>query len=923
MGADQVTLDDGRIMRAASLLFLLIVASGTGACVGRPFDAEAAPAPGTTEPAAPARAAAADRGDYLDAGLRQDVESLIAAIESTPTTAQTCGARARVLWRWANAWALTGRLVSQEAISMLAGVSASEVRGEPCGKRILAEMDNEIRELATRDRDPGAFGTLRFTPPREPLAAASWVTIEQTFTVGTRAVPTGGAFLLGNQIMADQSNIQNGDPAGDAYVTARASRPDVVFEPEIEPLSGRHGGFKGAKDMPVFRVEQGTLEPGDTVVFTYGDRSGGSKGLRLQTLSTDNLLLPIYVDLEGKGRFVGTEWPALVVSGRPEAAAVAVFAPSVVATGERFDLAVRTEDRYGNRSTAVSPAYELRSGGEVVGRVKAGDGAVALVEGLRLSKPGTYRFEARSADGKLTATSNPVWVEKRPERRIYWGELHGHSGYAEGQGAADQFFRYARDDARLDFVGLTDHDTNMDDWEWKTIDEARRRYDRDGQFIAFQAYEWSANRELGGHHNVFFRKDGAKRVPRQEAPILDALYPRLADENGAENVLVIPHAHNAGDWNQSDGPVERLAEIASMHGTFEWFGNRYLQNGYELGFIAASDDHRSKPGRAPGLFFSPQVQPGGLAAAVAREKTSDAIFDALRARSAYATSGDRILLDARLDGGAMGSRQESTGRRTVEGRVSGTAPIDRIDVVKNGVVAWSQSYLAAPLASHAWVEVGFESSSEVFPDPADGTKRGASDNPREYRVWSGTLDVEGARVVGMRTTGLKNAYLEWAKIDPERPNRIRFYTETRGKAETILVELEGASASTRFAFDLAAAKESGFGQGVRPLTQIAAVNVAFPLADLDQSRIEHELPVDRHVDRLKLQVVDVAGALDREFAFTDLTDARDGDYYYVRVTQLDGAQAWSSPFWVGPAPARATGTPAGAKQLSPGPRSRR
>ena len=143
--------------------------------------------------------------------------------------------------------------------------------------------------------------------------------------------------------------------------------------------------------------------------------------------------------------------------------------------------------------------------------------------------------------------------------------------------------------------------------------------------------------------------------------------------------------------------------------------------------------------------------------------------------------------------------------------MSGTAPIDRVDVMKNGEVAWSESYLGAPLESHAWVEVGFESSSEVFPPPVD--------NPREYRVWSGTLDVEGARVVGLKTTGLKNAYIEWAKIDPERPNRIRFYTETRGKAETILVELEGASAATRFVFDLVAAKESGFGQGVRPLAR--------------------------------------------------------------------------------------------------------
>ena len=58
---------------------------------------------------------------------------------------------------------------------------------------------------------------------------------------------------------------------------------------------------------------------------------------------------------------------------------------------------------------------------------------------------------------------------------------------------------------------------------------------------------------------------------------------------------------------------------------------------------------------------------------------------------------------------------------------------------------------------------------------------------------------------------------------------------------------------------------------------------------------------------LKLQVVDAVAGLDRDFTFTDLGEARDGDYYYVRLTQLDGTQAWSSPFWVGRAGGATTG----------------
>jgi hypothetical protein len=57
--------------------------------------------------------------------------------------------------------------------------------------------------------------------------------------------------------------------------------------------------------------------------------------------------------------------------------------------------------------------------------------------------------------------------------------------------------------------------------------------------------------------------------------------------------------------------------------------------------------------------------------------------------------------------------------------------------------------------------------------------------------------------------------------------------------------------------------------------------------------------MERFVDRVTLEVIDPDAYLDPDFEFTDLEDARPGDYYCVRVTQLDSGRAWSSPFWVG------------------------
>ena len=81
-------------------------------------------------------------------------------------------------------------------------------------------------------------------------------------------------------------------------------------------------------------------------------------------------------------------------------------------------------------------------------------------------------------------------------------------------------------------------------------------------------------------------------------------------------------------------------------------------NPFKYGLVGSTDDHRSMPGSAveqtwQGDFFgeigattpgNPRNNPGGLAAVWAEENTRDAIFDALRRRETFATSGPRIRI---------------------------------------------------------------------------------------------------------------------------------------------------------------------------------------------------------------------------------------------------------------------------------------
>ena len=74
---------------------------------------------------------------------------------------------------------------------------------------------------------------------------------------------------------------------------------------------------------------------------------------------------------------------------------------------------------------------------------------------------GVYRFAFTSKDGGVAGVSNPIWVKDNPGKRIYWGETHGHSGFAEGSGTPEGYFKFAWEDARLDFATLSEHDIWM------------------------------------------------------------------------------------------------------------------------------------------------------------------------------------------------------------------------------------------------------------------------------------------------------------------------------------------------------------------------------------------------------------------------------------------------------------------------------
>ena len=831
--------------------------------------------------------------DTLAPGLRAEVEALKRAVDAEPTSAATLVERARVLADWIDAVGMAG---DPDALTVTGAHVRSYIRaatwgtyhsipnqhaGDPPDASVLARRSAEIDMLVNayrlRDEEPGAIGTLA-AESLGPFEAGGLATIRQTWTAGSRGMRRGGRIRVDRHFASGFGAYQTVDPGGEGYVTAVTDDADAAFEPEWTD---------GALS---FALARGGVDPGKTVTITYGDTAGGGQGLRVGTVSGENIPLRLRVEIDGSGVAYRLPSQPFVIEGAA-VAGVHGFAPSIVTPGERFELSVRAEDQYYNRATGPIPAFDVFVDGRVRASTTAGGPAIQLVT-LALDEPGPHWIALRGRDGETGGVANPVLVEQRPVQRIFWGDTHGHSGYAEGVGTVDYFLRFARDDARLDFVTHSEHDTALDDGEWRLMRETTARYDAPGKFIPYLGYEWTMRATNGGHHNVLFRNiEGRERVSALEYPTLSLLYQGLRARYPAREVLTIPHAHQPGDARQSDPLLEPLIEVMSMHGTFEWFARNYLSRGHQVGFVAASDDHASHPGYAPPRARS-LAQRGGLAAVLAPERSRDALFDAMRARSTYAASLDRMILRFSVNGAGMGERAAFSPVRRIEGQVVGSEPIDTVTVYRNDEPIWSRDYRTdirdVAGVDPLMVQLSFQS---------DATPRHWGDTPRGWRTWRGTLTLDGGRIAWVGGLDFVNRF---AHVLERERRTIRFATLTRGDASRIEMWVDRLRPEPALVLELEETVEQGAGPPTwRAPATIPGMVLRLPINDIRDGWLTVPAPVLGYDDAVALRRVVPHADRHVEFAFTDEDEPRQGDYYYVRATQANDGAVWSSPIWVG------------------------
>ena len=148
-----------------------------------------------------------------------------------------------------------------------------------------------------------------------------------------------------------------------------------------------------------------------------------------------------------------------------------------------------------------------------------------------------------------------------------------------------------------------------------------------------------------------------------------------------------------------------LLEVYSCWGNREEWGGRnsdiridrhpsrtcqaVLGEGVVAGFAAGSNS-RLGVGRDAVRAEAGRGYAGGLTAVYSTSESQEAMFEALRERRCYATTGHRPLIDFSIDSYPMGSMvevessdREILAERKIRATVKGTALIERIEVIRN------------------------------------------------------------------------------------------------------------------------------------------------------------------------------------------------------------------------------------------------
>ncbi|KAF4917530.1 hypothetical protein CGCVW01_v009766 [Colletotrichum viniferum] len=486
------------------------------------------------------------------------------------------------------------------------------------------------------------------------LIAGQWTELIVEYTVGASGL-ADGAWIKGTfKFYSDWALFQTSDPKEDNYVSVEyTSGPlhEGQTAATVQSLAVRFdqkGHERPFQKAIVVDIVDGYMNPGDKITSELQD-----------SLPKLDIAFPIK-------------------SG--PVARVKTITPRVVRPGVPAPLHVHTEDIWGNATAdlgnleAEVKLIKVGSKAEVVQTKTlpfAAQGWTVMNDTNEFVKHGDYDLVVAVIDGEgsviATATDYVSVDASLPIPRPLYSDLHVHSDDTVGTNSTTHNFSYAKEIAGLDVVGYTANDFNITKEKWEHTLEIIKRVNSPGEFVVFPGTEWCGNSAAGDDTKTsqpefpFDKKGNVARSfdwnedgPAELIPgawPLDEVYATYA--HSPESRLLIPHVGGRRcnlAWHHPQ--LERLLEIGSAWGLFEWLLRDAVKRGWKLGVSANSDVHRGRcGGGVPGTaVFGTK---GGLTGVLADKLERGEVAMALRARRTFATTGERLVGIVRTDNGHL------------------------------------------------------------------------------------------------------------------------------------------------------------------------------------------------------------------------------------------------------------------------------
>lgn len=539
----------------------------------------------------------------------------------------------------------------------------------------------------------------------------------------------------------------------------------------------------------------------------------------MQTFVEEDFRMRWYIDPVGTSRFAPIKPDLSFNIHSGDIAKLKVITPRVVVPGVDFPIHIHTEDAWGN--TAVN-----QSGLQAKLKIVAeSDGSTFVDAQVTLNTEGwTYGSTSISlkAEGEhlITVTlvdANGTAIRTQKDKisvnshlsvpRVLYADLHVHSDDTVGTNSTTYNFSYAQKIAGLDIIGYTANDFNITKDRWEQTLDIIKDTNKAGEVVIFPGTEWCGNSAAGGDHNVVFLEDPSKPIefpldrngnvarsfewnehgPSELQPgawPLDEVYATYA--HSPESHLLIPHVGGRRcnlAWHHPR--LERLLEIGSAWGHFEWLLQDAVRRGWKMGVCANSDEHRGRcGGGVPGTaVFGTK---GGLTGVLAPSLERGVVAKALRARHTFATTGERLvgLASVSSEGAIQGDdvRVSSQSDLSLDYAFFGSSGFSSIEAWDASGIIWQRD-----LRSESKPSVTGSQPKKTLVVKWGGAR--LYDRYREA-VWTGNITTNGEAKISNITPFGGVLDVPGEVVQQRSDHSMSFETHTSGDFDGVLVSFE-------------------------------------------------------------------------------------------------------------------------------------